>query len=295
LDSGGEWKWAKSFGGSYNDLGHENTFDSNGNIYVTGTFAGSIYFGSNSHSASGTIDVFVAKFSSGGSYLSLNSAGGTGSQTIGYSISVSSGGQAHVTGKFTGTSTFGSNSVSSNGGYDMFKATLSSSGSWSSILSAGGTGDDDAHVISVDSSGNSYITGSFENSFTLVGTTFTSNGNKDIFVAKLSSSNSWTWVTTAGGSGEDKGTGIDFDSNGNAFVTGVISGSVSIAGTTLTSNGLSDAFIGQISNSGSWVWVNNGGSSSADKMYDISVDSNGFGYAGKTVKYLGIISLSISR
>ncbi|MDC0056500.1 VCBS repeat-containing protein, partial [Deltaproteobacteria bacterium] len=250
------------------------------NIYVTGSFSGSLPFVATTQTASGTTDVFVAKYSSSGGQLSFYSAGGTGSQSVGYSISVSSNGDVHVCGKFTGTSTFGSNSVSSNGGFDMFKATLSSSGSWSSILSAGGTGDDDAHVISVDSSGNSYITGSFENSFTLVGTTFTSNGNKDIFVAKLNNSNSWVWMTTAGGSGDDKGTGIDFDSNGNAFVTGVMSGSVTIAGTTLTSNGLSDAFIGQISSSGSWVWVNNGGSSSTDKMYDISVDSNGFGYAG---------------
>ncbi|HIL66116.1 MAG TPA: hypothetical protein EYG33_08145, partial [Candidatus Poseidoniales archaeon] len=98
--------------------------------------------------------------------------------------------------------------------------------------------------IAVDSSGNAYATGYFNNAATFGRTNFVDDGgNNEIFIAKLSSSGSWQWVVKAGGTGEDYGKGIAIDANGFVHLTGEFSGTGDFRGDTLTSAGGSDVFV----------------------------------------------------
>ena len=111
-----------------------------------------------------------------GNLLWAKNAGGT-SDDIGYDIAVDASGNSYVTGGFEGTATFGSNTLISNGYYDIFIAKLDSSGNWLWVKNAGGTNTDGGCSIAVDASRNSYVTGYFEGTST-AGSTF---GNITIY------------------------------------------------------------------------------------------------------------------
>lgn len=90
---------------------------------------------------------------------------------------------------------------------------------------AGASQDDFGNAISVDASGNSYVTGSFKGTITFPGSTsFTSAGSGDIFVAKYDPSGNFLWARQAKDLGNDSGSAISLDGAGNAYVTGIVCG-----------------------------------------------------------------------
>jgi hypothetical protein len=64
--------------------------------------------------------------------------------------------------------------------------------------SAGGSGGDYGQSIAVDADGNSYVSGYFEGTAIFGGTTLTSSGGTDIFIAKMNAVGNWQWVKQAG-------------------------------------------------------------------------------------------------
>jgi len=223
LDSSGNWLWAKKAGGKGYDKGHGIAVDAVNNIYVTGIFEGSATFGSTTlinKSSEYYYDIFIAKLDSSGNWLWAQNAGGTGSDW-GNGIAVDASGNSYVTGYFDSDATFGSTTLTNNGGYDIFVAKLDSSGNWLWAKNAGGTGTDWGNGIAVDASGNSYVTGYFQSTATFGDITLTSNGGADIFITKLDHSGNWLWAKNAGGTGGE-GNGIAIDNNGNSYVTGIL-------------------------------------------------------------------------
>ena len=139
----------------------------------------------------------------------------------------------------------------------------------------GGTGNDVATGIAVDSSGNSYITGYFNGTVDFGGGDVTSAGDSDIFVLKLDSSGTFQWVKTFGGTSADFGIGIDVDSSENSYVTGHFSGTVDFGGGDVTSAGNYDIFVLKLNSSGSFQWANSYGGTGFDYGNAIGVDSSG--------------------
>jgi hypothetical protein len=153
----------------------------------------------------------------------------------------------------------------------------------------GGSGDDNAWGIAVDSSGSAYIAGSTNS------TDFpTANplqpafgGNLDGFVAKLNpSGTALVYSTYLGGSAFDSAVGIAVDSSGNAYVTG---GTESTDFPTMNplqpaSGGGFDAFVAKLNPSGSALLYSTYlGGSEYDAGNGIAVDSSGNAYvAGST-------------
>lgn len=94
---------------------------------------------------------------------------------------------------------------------------------------AGGASHDSGADIVVDASGNSYITGHFDESALFgVGevdeTTLHSAGSIDIFVAQYDANGLLLWATQAGGSDVDQGYGIAVDGSGNSYIIGMFEG-----------------------------------------------------------------------
>ena len=223
LDSSGNWLWAKKAGGKGYDKGHGIAVDAVNNIYVTGIFEGSATFGSTTlinKSSEYYYDIFIAKLDSSGNWLWAQNAGGTGSDW-GNGIAVDASGNSYVTGYFDSDATFGSTTLTSNGGNDIFVAKLDSSGNWLWAKNAGASDTDSGNGIAVDASGNSYVTGYFLSTATFGDITLTSYGGTDIFIAKLDSSGNWLWAKNAGRTGGE-GNGIAIDNNGNSYVTGIL-------------------------------------------------------------------------
>lgn len=91
---------------------------------------------------------------------------------------------------------------------------------WLWVNGAGGASSDRGRAIATDGFGNCYVTGNYLGTATFGGTTFTSSGSDDIFIAKLDTFGNWIWVKTAGSTGVDAGYGIATDAGGNCYVTG---------------------------------------------------------------------------
>ncbi len=86
----------------------------------------------------------------------------------------------------------------------------------------GGTGDDGAYGMALDSQGNIYLTGNTTSSnFPLAGPIDSRVNGQDAFVTKLNpTATQILYSTYLGGSGEDTGNSIAVDATGAAYVTG---------------------------------------------------------------------------
>jgi hypothetical protein len=262
----GEIQWVRSAIGT--SEGHAVAVDGSGNIYVTGTFLGTTTFGTIPLSSS-LNDVFIVKYNSEGEVQWAKKAGGATSS--GRGIAVGASGQVLITGIFSGMATFGTLTLTSSGEADVFVAQYSANGEVQWAQKAGGGQEDVGESISVDGSGNVYVTGFFKNAAAFGPLTLMSTGDIDAFITKYSSSGELQWARNAG----DAGTGIVADGSGNVYVTGTFSGNAILGTTTLTSSGSSDVLIAKYSSSGEVQWAKKGGGPSSDTGFGIAVDGSG--------------------
>jgi chitodextrinase len=274
-DSTGQHIWSKRFGSSEDDSAKAVAVDASGNVLVTGYFMGTVNFGGATLTSLGMKDIFVAKYSSTGAFIWAKSFGYLMSDDIGYDVAVDSSGNVIVTGSFTGFVDFGGGYLQSDPtGPDTFLAKFSPTGAhiWSKNFLS--TAWDEGYSISVDDSGNVFITGSFSYTVDFGGGKVTSVGSsKDIYVAKYSSTTgAHMWSKQLGGSGNDIGYSVAVDSSGNVVITGYFSGTVDFGGGPLTSAGSYDIFVAKYSSSGAHLWSKRFGSTSLDSGNSVSVD-----------------------
>ena len=277
MDAAGNWLWAVSAGGSYEDYGKGISVDAEGNSYITGSFQGTASFGSFDLTSSGYNDIFVAKMDASGNWLWVESAGGS-SWDSGSGISTDAEGNSYITGFFQGTASFGSFDLTSIGYDDIFVAKMDAAGNWLWAESAGGDYSDIAYGISTDAEGNSYITGTFQGIASFDSFDLTCNDGADIFVAKLDAAGNWLWAESAGGSDLEYGRGISTDAEGNSYITGGFQGTASFGSFDLTCSGIYDIFAAKIDAAGNWLWAESSGGDVGDGGYGISTDADGNSY-----------------
>ena len=280
LNSGGNFIWAKSMGGSSNEKGEDIAVDSSGNVYTTGAFEGTVDFDPGATSvfyltSAGVEDIFVSKLDSSGNIVWAKGMGGSSNEK-GEDIAVDSSGNVYTIGYFTRTADFdpgpGIVNKISLGLNDIFVSKLDSSGSFAWAKSMGGSDTDYGAGIVVDSNGNVYTTGIFFNTvdFDPGAGVFklTSAGGIDAFVSKLDSGGNFAWAKGMGGTGFDFVYDIATDSSGNVHTTGRFSGTVDFdsgAGVfNLSSVGYADIFVSKLNvnetptfsdvPSGYWAW-----------------------------------------
>ena len=150
------------------------------------------------------------------------------------------------------------------------------------------TGSERCSGISVDPTGNTYVTGSFENVATFGPgegnqTQLISAGNSDIFVAKYNNDGTLAWAKRAGGLGSDDGLGLTADSSGNSYVTGAFQGTA-IFGlgeakeTQLVSPVGESVFIAKYNSDGSLAWAKRASTESGFRGFGIGIDGSGNSY-----------------
>ena len=283
--------WAKSAGGSFSDCGNSIAVDSSGNSYVTGYFYSlSIAFGSTTFSNAngpGIADMFIVKYDTSGNVVWAKFAGGS-SDVVGNSIAVDASGNSYVTGYFYSPSiTLGSNTLTNADtslSGDIFIVKYDASGNVVWAKSVGGSSDDEGMGITVDTGGNSYVTGYFYSPSITFGSntltnTDTSGNTSDVFIVKYDASGNAVWAKSGHGSSPDLGNSIAVDASGNSYVTGYFQGtSITFGSTTLTNLGGTNIFIVKYDASGNVVWAHSAGGNFFDLGYGIAVDAGGNSY-----------------
>jgi hypothetical protein len=245
LDTNGEWQWAKNGGGTQADGGMSIAVDTTGNAYISGFFIGTAIFGDDTLIGQGGLDVFVTKINTYGEWQWAVGALTDLFQEIPHppDVAVDGNGNVYITGNFKGTAIFGSTSFVSQGYSDIFIAKLNTNGEWQWAKSAGGIYYDSGQGIGVDGTGNTYVTGYFNDTVTFGTTTLTCKGEFDAFVIKLTSDGDWQWAVSAGGIKYCLGIGIAVDFVGNNYIIGNFWGNVMFGNITLESLGIYDVFV----------------------------------------------------
>ena len=251
LSSTGVFEWAvQASGGGFGTYVYSRGVSAliDGSAIVTGYFVPKATFGAagsveSTYFNNGVNDLYVAKVSSTGVWEWAIKAGDT-MRNYGIGLSTLADGSAIVCGSYQGAAPFEpAGSLPLAGGYDAFVAKVSSTGVWEWALSASGTLDVHGNSISALADGSALVTGFFEGtaSFGAAGT-LTSEGNHDVFVAKVSSTGAWEWAVRTGGADSDaRGYSIAAFADGSAVVTGSFSGTVSIG--PMTSVGGNDVLV----------------------------------------------------
>lgn len=220
------------------------------------------------------------------SWIWAHNAGSVG-YDYAYSVVVDSSGNSYVAGDFGGTIQFDmTHSFTSVGSGDLYIVKYDPAGKVVWAKSQGGTGGESASSVAVDKSGNVYVVGYFKSPTIVFGTTTLTlaGGNiYDLFIAKYDVNGNILWAKSAGGTGDDRATGITIDNSGNCLITGwFVSSSLTLGAFTLTNTGSSDIFVAKYAPDGTALWAKSASGSSWDYSYGIAVDQAGNSFiAGK--------------
>ena len=297
--------FAKGFGGEGSDEALGVDVDKEGNVYIAGSFKDTAKFGNETLEAEGSRDdAFIAKVNNAGTVVWAQRLGGKDSD-VAYGITVDESGNSYVAGSFQDEVTFRtatpteddseldvakvsdddptSNDTDSppvtnteeitfdsNGGDDAFIAQMDKDGKVQWAIQFGGEGDEYADGITVDSQGNTYITGSFEEEVTFgEANSLTADGSSDGFVTKVNASGEVVWANQFGGNDTDEGYEVAVDEDGNSYVMGMTGFSSANAG---------EIYIAKIDETGEFEWKETFDGAASNKGSGIAVDKDGNTY-----------------
>ncbi len=196
-DSNGVEQWVRKYNGPGNvqDKANSIALDSSGNVYITGLSAGS-----------GTgWDYATIKYNTNGVEQWVRRYNGTGnSEDMATSIALDASGNVYVTGESYGAGT--------NSDYATIKYNTNGIEQWVRRYNAPDNLQDEANSVSVDASGNVYVTGLSEGSGTYW----------DYATIKYNTNGIEQWVKRYNGpaSSYDFASSIAIDASGNVYVTG---------------------------------------------------------------------------
>jgi len=300
--SGNQLMSCTYLGGTLDTRAYALAIDRWNNIYIAGETTSSDYpvYHAIQAQMKGSGDAFVAELNPAGNALVFSTfLGGSGVDQA-YAIAVNHQGDVYVAGDTSSVDfpTVKPTQHASGVGQDAFVAKLGISGAallFSTYL--GGSGDEHAAAIAVDSSGNAVVTGStLSSNFPVVDAMQpVTGGNQDAFVTKFNNAGTaHVFSTYLGGAGgtpglPETGAGVAIDSTGAIYVAGTTSSTnfpVSHGAFQTVTSGLLNAFAVKLTPSGALVYGTYLGGSSVSYAAGIAVDSaenaNVAGYTSST-------------
>lgn len=244
-----DWLWAAGgTGGSCFTDGDGVAVSSSGDIYFSGRFGSSITIGGqtlNATSGSGGQGV-SGRMDSAGNVIWITQHAYNGNNDYNYAFTMDDSANTYMGGILNSGSTIYIDKYDSLGNMK-----------WSKIFPGG-----QIHGLFVDKAGYIYATGEVSGTmnFSAPGTTITSAGNTDMFLAKFDNNCNCIWAVSGGGLGIDGGRGISVDPAGNIYVCGAYNAAATFGPFTLaappvnSSNG--NFFLIKYNSSGTPLWVN---------------------------------------
>ena len=277
LTTKGSWLWANQVGGSTTDYWRGVVVDAAGNAYLAGTFNTSVVFGSITLTTPSNTDIFVAKLTASGTFAWAVQGGSKYYTELASGIAMDASGDLYVTGYFQSPVTFGSTTLTSAGGWDLFVAKLSSAGTYQWAVRAGGAASDQTNDIASDGAGGVYITGTYTGPATFGSTTLAVKpGYANIFVARLSIGGAFQWARSAAVTSMPAipGPVVAAHSSGAIYLAGTFATSAILGSTTLTSAGDDDVFVARLDSSGAFTSATRAGGAAKDQIRDMAAVSS---------------------
>lgn len=230
-DFDGNFIWAKSMGGNYNDACISMAISSVDDLFLTGSFQMTCDFDPGvdieTFISEGWEDVFVAKYDSSGNYDWAFTMGGATFDN-GNSLAIDSFDNIYVTGFFDGTMDLDpsveTELVVSEGESDVFFAKYSDGGEYIWGNSFGSSAEDAGYAIATDLIGDVYLAGNFGGpcDFDLGPAESFLGSTGGLFFAKYDAEGGYCWAGSAGQSNFDVARSISLDLFGNVYISGNI-------------------------------------------------------------------------
>lgn len=247
-----------------------------GSINIVGSFSGTITFGSNTLTTTGSDDIFVLKLDE--SYNVLWATQSTSDYTYPYDIDVDVMGNIHITGEFQGTSTFGSTALTAtDDNYLAFWATYASDGSLIRAKMMEGT-DSYGFGVGSDASSNIYLTGSFLDDLTLDGITISTN-TRNTYIAKYDTNGTLIWLKNLESSDFSFGWRIQAKSSNEIVLIGGFRADLNYDDITYTSSVSSQALLVlALDGDGNTSWIYHTEGNNSVNASGLDFDADGKAY-----------------
>ena len=264
------WAWAKCSisDNPYYEKSSAFASDNNGNIFVAGTYVGTVSFGNFTLTSAAVYGNFLVKYDLNGNVIWAKSLASGGKIK---SLRIDKFQHLYLAGDFSeATITFDNITIQNNppttppwGSLyqfgDIFVAQYDLDGNAIWAKSFGGEYHDNVYDIAIDGLGNICLTGSYSSwnidfgAYTLHNNSIV-NAMEDIFIAKLDSNGNALWAKGASGNeGLDIALDIQTDTNGNVFVAGLYENTQIHFDTTML-QGTGNAFLLKYDANGNVLW-----------------------------------------
>ncbi|MBE7450517.1 MAG: hypothetical protein HS111_16950 [Kofleriaceae bacterium] len=286
LSATGQHVWSKQYGGGSNDSAYAVALDAAGDVYVIGTFQGTVDFDGQSLTAGGAADEFLIKLD-----------GDTGARVwavkLGYpltdrqDLAVSADGQAiAVVGAFYGTINLGGSNLTAVGA-DVAVAKYNSTGGHIWSRGFGGTGTDRGYAVALLANGDVAIAGTYRGPANFGGAQQLAAAGTgtagDAFIARYASANgAYVWANGYGGNDPSAEELFTIAADASAiYVGGHFGGSASFGGSLLMANGSDDAVLAKYdATTGSHIWSKRFGGPSYETIQRLALDNGEVWFSG---------------
>lgn len=249
--------WLKQWGTASEDKGGGVSADEEGNIFITGFTAGNL----DGNSGSKGKDVFLTRFESDGTKEWTKQWGTNVYEDVQSMISDNAG-NIYIAGYASGYFATGGFSYKSG----PFLIKLDKDGSIIRIDQPGHDYESVRDAVA-DSSGNIYLTGMTWKSAEGI----ENPGGAEIFLSKLTPEGTELWKKKWGTDSHDEGLSVTVNNDGNIFVAGKTTGSMS----GYANAGSSDIFMTKFDSEGNELWTKQWGTPRNDEIRQISIDKTG--------------------
>jgi gliding motility-associated-like protein len=314
LDQNGDLVWAFRLGNAARNRANNVTMDQNGDVYVAGYFEGTVDFdpgpGLFEMTSQFVVTAFLLKIDEDGNFLWARQFGGPNGVSEGLGVRVDNNNDVVLGGYFTGDCNLdplGLGAVyTSTAGRDGFIVKHNSAGDFIWARHLEGNNDNRINSIDIDQQGNIVCGGFFQGDLNFDNLTPSASietadgGGQDMFVGKYTSTGSYLWSRSIGGTGNDIVNGIVVNRFGNIFATGQFQNTVDFdpsAGTSnQTSAGSLESYVWSLDEDGLYNWSERIGSTANDLGLGITKDPQGSvyvtGYFNGTANFDGTTTLA---
>jgi hypothetical protein len=247
FDADGTYRWSRTFHNASSTARIQSlTTDELGAVYITGSFANAIDFGSGAAlpSNNGSTDMFVASYQSDDGTYRWTAPYGDGSAESGRSIVADADGTHYVTGIFNGSIDFGCQTHNAIGAYDLFVVRFDADGDCVWSKEAGSSASDSVYALALNGSDQLLVGGDFGDDIDFGTGVLSPAGSSDAFIFSVEASTGLSqWSRKLGGTGFDRGKSIAVGANDVVYMAGDFSETVDFGDQQHTSNGIFDIFV----------------------------------------------------
>ncbi|MFT5820533.1 MAG: hypothetical protein ACI8ZM_001776 [Crocinitomix sp.] len=288
LDADGSLIWVKIFGGAQAQEIVDMDIDLFGNITLMGNFRGTVDFDPGPDEAflspNGATDMFIVSVDSDGNYRWSKNIG---CKSHDYSGGIENDSEGNILATLSFRDTIQLSLLDDTvefipaGWFDMAILKFNLDGGIIWAKSIGGTDQKAIRDITVDFSGNIFLTGVFKGVIDVDPSAaeynLTSAGLNDFFLLKLNADGIFLWAHRTGGILEQVSNRCITDGYGNLYLIGnfqyIIDFDPGPDVALMSSNGFMDCFIQKFNADGELIWVKQIGGTYSDDILAIDIDS----------------------